>query len=125
MKGLPSNFETGAEALFDFTHVKDVARGILLCLDADSKKLTQRVYLIGFGKLSSGEDVASAFQDLEPEIDVRVGPGMTERQRVSFRTTLDISAAREELGYQPEFGLRRGIADYIAMQREFETSKVT
>jgi UDP-glucose 4-epimerase len=125
MKGLPTHFATGADAQRDYTYVKDVARGALLALDADSSRLKQRIFLIGHGKLQTGADVAEVIRELEPGADVQVGPGMTEQEEHFFRTTLDISAARDQLDYQPQYDLRRGIADYIAMQRQFEASKAT
>jgi nucleoside-diphosphate-sugar epimerase len=51
---------------------------------------------------------------------------MEEEERVSvIRGTFDISNSKEQLGYQPQYDLRRGIADYIAMQRQFETFQVS
>ena len=105
--------------------MKDVARGVLLALDADSSRLKQRIFLIGYGELHTGADVAEVIKELEPGVDVQVGPGMTEQEENFFRATLDISAAREQLGYQPQYDLRGGIADYIAVQRRFEAFQVS
>lgn len=125
VKGMPTRFATGSDAKRDYTYVKDVARGVLLALDADSNKLKQRIFLIAYGKLQTGADVADAIKAIEPSAVVEVGPGQTEEEeRVSvIRGTFDISAAREQLGYEPQYDLRKGIADYIAMQREFEASQ--
>ncbi|NIM95974.1 MAG: NAD-dependent epimerase/dehydratase family protein [Anaerolineales bacterium] len=125
VKGKPTHYELGSDALFDSTYVKDAARGTLLALDADGKKLKQRLFLIAQGKLNSGEDAAQAIREIEPDIDVQVGPGMTDMQAKFFRTTLDISKAREQLGYEPEFDLKSGIAEYISLQRAYAEYKAS
>lgn len=91
----------------------------------DSSRLKRRIFLIGYRELHTGADVAQVIRELEPGADIWVGPGMTEWQKLFFRTTLDISKARGQLSYQPQYDLRRGLADHITMQRQFEASQTT
>ena len=52
-------------------------------------------------------------QDVYGDIDVRIGPGMDYMGTGKFYGVYDITRAREELGYDPQFTLESGIRDYI------------
>ena len=110
--GLPFRHPHGAQAKDDFIYNKDSARGIYLATVAD--KVPSRVYNIGSGVGSSLGDIASAVKKLIPKAEIEIGPGD------NFLGTpypphgvYDISRARTELGYAPEYDIERGVADYL------------
>ena len=56
--------------------------------------------------LASG-GVARVLRRHFPKADIEIGPGFTPSN------IYDLSRARRELGYSPQFDLERGIADYL------------
>ena len=81
----------------DVTYVCDLARGIRLAM-------TVRV-------LRRRGEVADVARRLVPGAGIRLGPG---RQPTShLRGPSDITRARTELGYEPNYTLEQGMADWL------------
>lgn len=110
----PTSFERGRDQPFDFTHVRDTARGIVSALLTDSKELKHNIFNISSGKTTTLGEIARIVKKYVPESDIRIGPGKLDIQR-GF--PLDISRAREELGYEPEVSLDDGIKETIMWLR--------
>ena len=93
---------------------------IMGVLDADDKKLTQRVYLIASGEFHSASEVAEVTKDLIPEAVIEIRPRLNDAEKIDAakRGKLDISLALREFGYVPGFTLKEGIKDYIQLFRE-------
>ena len=93
----------------DLVYIKDVARGIAL---AAERPLKNQIYNIGSGRVTGPEELAGAVRSLSPNAKVDVLP-----EARSFRwghtNHLDISRAREDLGYEPEFDIAKGVLDYV------------
>jgi nucleoside-diphosphate-sugar epimerase len=110
VEGKPTVFEKGADQLFEFTHVRDAANGVVLTLLADSKQLKHRVFNISSGKAYKLKDIAKILQKYIPNAVIKMGPGELGIKR-GF--PLDITRAKKELGYEPKISLEEGIKDTI------------
>jgi nucleoside-diphosphate-sugar epimerase len=89
--------DTGADQKLDFTYIEDAARGTVLLYLA--RNLKHSVYNIATGEPKS------------------VGPG----ELMQRCEALDISRAREELDFQPQYGLEEGVQKYAAWLERIST----
>lgn len=120
VRGLPTRFATGGDMRRDYTHVKDIAQAVIRALYVPSESLTQRVFNIGSGTMSSASQVAETVRSILPQADIEIGPGLSDLEQSDMRARglLDLSAARQQLKYEPRFPLEAGILDYISMYRQ-------
>jgi nucleoside-diphosphate-sugar epimerase len=105
LKGL--RLEKGSDQKLDFTYVEDVARGVVLLYKATDLK--HKIFNIATGVGSSVGKVAELAQKYTHfPVEVEIGPG-----KIMPRCeALNITRAREELGFQPKFSLEEGIKLY-------------
>lgn len=116
--GQPLHLSAGGDFAVDHTHVDDVVRGILAVLDKDAHPFD--VYNIGSGQAPTLREIVTILQELVPGAELSVGPGNylhAERYPAVAKGALDISRAREVLGYAPQFDIRTGLADYVEALR--------
>jgi UDP-glucose 4-epimerase len=72
------------------------------------------VYNIGTGIGLTLNDFARVIRKYLPDAKIDIGPGLNFLgMPYPASNVYDISRARNELGYQPEYDLERGIADYL------------
>src|SRR5262249_36941353 len=90
----------------DFIFVKDLANGIALAVH--TSPLPHNIYNLGSGTLTTVEDVERALKTIFPEINVKRG------KLTPARPCMDITRARVELGFNPEYKVEAGLRDYIA-----------
>ena len=119
----PTRFASGGDMRRDYTHVKDIAQAVLKALDAPASALTQRVFNIGSGNMHSATQVAETVRSLLPQADIEIAAGLSELEQSDMRArgTLDLTAARQQLKYEPGYSLEAGIRDYIEMYRAAHT----
>ncbi|QEH35174.1 CDP-paratose 2-epimerase [Aquisphaera giovannonii] len=121
--GRPTRFATGRDFPRDYTHVEDVAALALLALDAPADALRDRVFYAATGRpLRTAGELAEVVRGLVPGADIEIGPGLSDADRleVRYRGVLDISNAREQLGYAPRFGrLEDGVRQYVDEYRRY------
>ena len=98
--------ELNAYESVDFIYAKDLANGIALA--AHASPLAHQVYNLGSGTLTTVEDVEAALRKIFPEINMSRGKLTPARPR------MDITRARTELGFNPEYKLEAGLRDYVA-----------
>ena len=94
----------------DFIYVKDLANGIALAVH--TTPLPHDVYNLGSGTLTTVEDVEEALRKVFPGIQMSRGKLTPPRPR------MDITRARAELGFNPEYRLEAGLRDYVAELRK-------
>jgi UDP-glucose 4-epimerase len=84
-----------------------------------AKSLKNRVFNIGTGAGVTLKDVAAILRKHLPNAVIEVGPGLNFLGAAyPMYGIYDISRARNELGYRPQFDLERGVADYLeSLQR--------
>ena len=110
--GLPFRLAQGGDEKDDFIYNKDSALGIYLA--AVTEKLTNRIFNIGTGIGVTLKDVAGILRRHMPNAVIEVGPGLNFLgSPYPMAGIYDISRARQELGYTPQYDLERGIADYL------------
>jgi UDP-glucose 4-epimerase len=90
----------------DFIFAKDLANGIALA--AHTSPLPHQVYNLGSGVLTTVDDVEAALKATFPGINMKRGKLTPARPR------MDITRARTELGFNPEYRLEAGLRDYVA-----------
>lgn len=104
----PVIFEDGKQ-LRDYVFVKDVARSNLIAIEKDD---CAGVYNIGSGSPSDLIGLSSVLSDV---LGLDVQPEITGKFRVgdTRHDFADISKARKELGYRPEWDLKSGIQQLV------------
>lgn len=111
--GLPFHHPAGADAKDDFIYNKDSALGIYLATVAD--KVPSRVYNLGWGVGISLNDIADVVRKRIPGADIKIGPGDNFLgMPYPPHGVYDVTRARAELGFKPEYDIDRAVADYIA-----------
>lgn len=121
LENRPTEFKTGGELRRDYTYVKDCVNAIICALDAEDKKLAQRVYLTASGEIFSGGQVAQLVRDVISRAVIKIEPALSDAEKIdqAKRGKLDISLAEKELGYRPQFHLKEAIKDYIELFKNF------
>jgi len=119
LRGLPTRFATGGDMRRDYTHVKDIAQAVIKALDVPGSALSQRAFNIGSGAMHSASEVAETVRKVLPKADIEIGAGLSELEQSDMRARgmLDLTAARQQLKYEPQFSLEAGIHDYVEMLR--------
>ena len=101
--------DTDADQKLDFTYIEDAARGTVMLYRA--RNLKHCVYNIATGEPNSVGKAAELAQKYSRyPVSVEIGPG----ELMQRCEALDISRAREELGFQPQYGLEEGVQRYAA-----------
>jgi UDP-glucose 4-epimerase len=119
VKGVPANL-TNARGIapfsgdeVDFCYVLDCASALQQLQMAP--ELPHRVYNVGGGRASTLAELADATRKVVPEAEIPLQEGRSPTARRD--PFLDISRARQDVGYEPEYDVTRGMADYIEWLR--------
>jgi UDP-glucose 4-epimerase len=104
MRGKP--VELNVYESVDFIYAKDLANGIALAVH--TSPLPHQIYNLGSGTLTTVEDVEEALRKIFP------GVRMNRGKLTPARPRMDITRARTELGFNPEYKLEAGLRDYVA-----------
>jgi UDP-glucose 4-epimerase len=97
----------------DMCYVKDCAQGIQLVHMAS--KLNHRVYNVGAGRETKNAEVLDAARRVVPDAKGQVQSGTSPRYRPD--AYMDLTRIKEDVGYQPQWDIYSGLADYIAWLR--------
>lgn len=109
ISGKPLNIYGNAVGKRDYIYVKDVCRAIWLALE---KFDVSGVYNIGLGKGTSTKELAEAIKSgFSSFSEIKMLKDKPEDTSVSF---LDISKAKKELDFSPDFSLTQAFADLKA-----------
>lgn len=121
LHGKPTVFKSGGDLTRDYTHVKDSVNGVYLALYTEDEKLKNRTFLTTSGTLYSGTDIAEIVKKLIPGSDISIAPELSEFEQkdMAKRGKIDISLAKKELGYEPQFSIEDGIKEYIAAYKKY------
>ncbi len=118
LAGRPTVMPRGADQVADHTYIRDFVTGMLGLLDCPDPR--HDAYNLAGGHGITLKEVAAAVEELIPGARIELGPGPLEyAPGVPYprKGTLDIRRARDDLGYAPQYDLRRGLAEYIAWFR--------
>jgi UDP-glucose 4-epimerase len=103
-----------AEDQGDWTYVKDVARGIQMVHTAQT--LHHRIYNIGSGRATSHQEIFAAVQRAVPDAKCSaLRPGQTPNAPAN--PAEDLARIKADVGYEPEYTIETGIADYVEWLR--------
>ncbi len=93
----------------DFVYVKDVVEGSIIALEAKQSG----IYNLGSGQARSFNELVDV---LNKCLGTKFQPDYIENPHAHYQnfTQADLDKVRTELGYQPQFSLERGVADYVS-----------
>lgn len=114
--------------------MKDIADGLIFAYEA--KKPNYLTYHMSFGELRDVGQIAKVLQGIFPDRKIEIGPGIWEDYttearyqgktfKMAVRQALDISRAREDLGYNPQYDIDKGLEDYVAWLTQKNTRLVS
>jgi UDP-glucose 4-epimerase len=102
MRGGPPRADDGSDSCY----VKDCAAGIQMLHAAP--KLEHRIYNVGNGKATRNAEMVEAIRAVVPEFKADLAPGGDSNGRY-----MDLSRTSSEVGYTPQIGVARGLAEYV------------
>jgi nucleoside-diphosphate-sugar epimerase len=116
LNGEPVRMESGGDFAASFTHVGDVAAGLLAAWRAD--ELRHDLYHLGSGENYDTFRVAAAVRAAVPDAVVEVGPGTLPWTTYNtMRGPLAGERLREDAGFAPRYTLEQGIAAFAEWMR--------
>jgi nucleoside-diphosphate-sugar epimerase len=71
----------------------------------------QNIFNLGDGVVTPFDEVLASVKALFPSLRYEIEPGEPPKSKTD---PLDISAARQHLGWEPQFSVRSAFADYLA-----------
>jgi ADP-L-glycero-D-manno-heptose 6-epimerase len=103
----PRIFKQG-EQKRDFVYVKDVVEGSIRALEAKESG----IYNLGSGSARSFNELVDV---LNRSLGTDLKPDYIENPHAHYQnfTQADLTNARQALGYEPQFNLETGVADYM------------
>lgn len=111
--GIPVREASGGDFAASFTHVDDVAEGLLAAYLAPT--LNHDIYHLGHGRNWNTFEVARAVADAVPGAVVEVGPGTLPWTTYNtMRGALAGNRLRDDTGFVPRLPLDAGIAAFAA-----------
>lgn len=110
-RGEPVRIPAGADQRNDFLYCKDIAQAVIKALDAPPSGF--HLCHVGSGRLASLTDFVIAVRRNIPHADIEIGGGLDYGGGAGQYFRMDIQAAREILGYDPQYDVEKGVADYV------------
>ena len=104
----PLLLDNGGKHLLDFTYVNDLANGIALTVE--NKNAINETFNMSCGQ---GRSIAELAEIIAAEVP---GTIISETESKPFRPNrgaMDISKAKDKLGYNPQYNLENGIKNYL------------
>ena len=117
IKGKPLTLKQGGDYSLEYLHVQDAAAGAVAALRSDNA--TSRLYNIGTGRCVPVRDILRTAKRIFPGFDynVGVGPWSSEALNAWVRGPLDVTRAKEELGFVARYDLERGMRDLASWEQ--------
>ena len=118
LEGRPLHLASGGDFRVDHTYVTDLVAAVVAALDKGGHAFD--VYNVGSGTATSLSEIVDIVKELVPGADLSVGPGeyrFDDLIPVVRKGALDISRARDHLGYAPRYDIRAGLRAYIEAGR--------
>lgn len=112
MQGLEISINGDGSDRLDFTHVDDLAEGIVRVLAAESPQ--NEVFNLTYGESRSISQMAGILQQHFPDVIIKYLP---KDELMPDRGTLSVDKARVKLGYEPQNPLETGFVKYIEWYR--------
>jgi UDP-glucose 4-epimerase len=116
--GQKLHLSSGGDFRVDHVYIDDCVEGISKVLDKPQHRYD--VYHIATGEAPSLAEIVDIIKELVPDADLAIGPGpyrFVDGTEAVRKGALDITRARTELGYQPRYPIKNGLAAYIEATR--------
>ncbi len=110
--GEPFSVEYGDQVI-DWQHVEDVAQAFRRAALADESDLGQRIYNVR-GTVATIRTAVETMRSIVPDADLEV----SDEGELPWTQKLDMTAAEEDLGYEPRYDLESGFRKYVNVLRE-------
>jgi UDP-glucose 4-epimerase len=109
----------GGDYPLEYLHVRDAAEGVVRALKAETPIHT--TFNIGTGTCNKVDEIAGTVKKLFPSFEYDIGPGLWPSEMLNswVRGPLDISRARDELGYRPHYQIGPGIEDLASWEKSY------
>lgn len=120
--GRPVVIPQGGDQRFDLTYARDVAQSVVKACTVDS--FEGHIFHIGSGRTYTLNDFVDAIRSVIPGARIEVGPGLDPRglgPRAYY--ALDISRARRELGYEPQYPPEAAVRDWLEWTERLELTE--
>lgn len=103
---------TGVDQRSDFLYYPDLAAGVAAAVEAGT--LSNRAYHLGSGQAVPLRAYVEAVRERYPDARIEAEGGLNfyERTHPSY-CRLDVSRARTDLGYEPQYGPDEAVEDYL------------
>jgi nucleoside-diphosphate-sugar epimerase len=118
--GKPARIPQAETIANEYVYAKDVGRAIDLAVTAIAP--SGMVFNIGSGVVTPFDDLLAAMRRLFPNLQVEIEPGEAPKSKGQ---PLVISAAKEQLGWAPQFSLDAGLKDYADDLKAFGPDALT
>ncbi len=101
----------------ELVYSKDAALGTVLACHTDGAQ--SRVFNVGTGKIDSAQNIAAAFEKAIPNSRVHSAPVPSgdESFSIQMEVLMDLTRARDGLGYEPQYDIESALRDYAAFYR--------
>lgn len=117
-KGLPLNVRGDGSDRLDFTYIGDLVQGVVRVIENPAAR--NEIFNLTYGDSRSIEQLVDIIRSEIPDVVVDHEPADA---LMPERGTLDITKARDLLGYDPQFPLEHGLTRYVQAYRELFVSK--
>jgi UDP-glucose 4-epimerase len=97
----------------EYIYADDMGRAVDLALNIAMPPVT--VFNIGNGYVTPFDELVKIVQEVAPGLDYEILPGDPPKSK---NFPLDISRARQHLGWEPRFTLKAGFEDYLTEMRK-------
>lgn len=114
LRNQAARIERGGDQKYEPLYAKDAARSLMLALYA--KNLQHRIFNIGTEEFVTLQDVSREVRKFVPNAQIDIRGGLDTAY--ASRGPMKIDRARQELGYEPEYDLEKGIEDYVRILRQ-------
>jgi nucleoside-diphosphate-sugar epimerase len=101
------------DQVIDWQYVRDIAQAFRKAAFAPEQNLSRRVYNVR-GEVATIREAVETIREVVPDADVAV----SDEGELPWTQRLDMTAAREDLGYEPAYDLAAGFREYVDVLRE-------
>jgi UDP-glucose 4-epimerase len=109
LDGRTARIEQAQTMANEYIYTRDMGRAVDLAATVPMPK--RSIFNIGNGVVTPFDEVLASVQALFPSLAYEIEPGEPPKSKSD---PLDISAAKQHLGWEPRFSLRAAFADFLA-----------
>jgi nucleoside-diphosphate-sugar epimerase len=108
LSGKTARIEQSQTMANEYIYARDMGRAIDLAATVTMPK--QATFNIGNGVVTPFDEVLAGVKSLFPSLRYEIAPGEAPQSKSA---PLDISAAKEHLGWEPRFSVQSAFADFL------------